>query len=246
MKLFINDIPIIFCTVDELQSLSYYATVIDGAVQDIRSGKISYIDDVLIRNAPKEMIKDLFELMTDKKLKQVDSVTVEIRNMANVKAYIKSVFTIVEAGGGIVEKGDDILLIYRLGKWDLPKGKLEADESSKMGAHREVEEETGVLVKTGKKICKTWHTYTRNRKYVLKKTKWYRMECLDDSKMSPQVEEDIMDVRWMDTDEVRKALYNSYRTIRYVVSEYDKMDNNQTKNLVQFEPFYKQPIRCVL
>ncbi|MEL7148443.1 MAG: NUDIX domain-containing protein, partial [Bacteroidota bacterium] len=169
---------------------------------------------------------DLFELMTDKKLKQVDSVTVEIRNLENVKDYIKSVFTIVKAGGGIVEKGDEILLIHRLGKWDLPKGKLEHGESARNGAHREVEEETGVQVQTEQKICSTWHTYTRNRKYVLKKTKWYRMTCLDDSRMSPQVEEDIMDVRWMDIDEVRKALYDSYRTIRYVVSEYNKMDSN--------------------
>lgn len=225
MKLFINDIPIVFCTKEELQSLSDYATIIDGSLEDIRSANINYLDDVLIRNAPKEMIKDLFELMTDKKLKQVDSVTVEIRNLKNVKDYIKSVFTIVKAGGGIVEKGEEILLIFRLGKWDLPKGKLEDNESAKQGAHREVEEETGVLVNTGTKICSTWHTYTRNRKYVLKKTKWYRMECVDDSNMSPQVEEDIMDVRWMDTDEVRKALYNSYRTIRYVVSEYNKMGN---------------------
>ena len=101
MKLFINDIPIVFCTRDELQPLSDYATIIDGSKQSIRSGKINYLDDVLIQRAPKEMIKDLFELMTDKKLKKVDSVTVEIRNLKNVKNYIKSVFTIVKAGGGI-------------------------------------------------------------------------------------------------------------------------------------------------
>ena len=224
MKLFINDIPIVFCTRDELQPLSDYATIIDGSKQSIRSGKINYLDDVLIQRAPKEMIKDLFELMTDKKLKKVDSVTVEIRNLKNVKNYIKSVFTIVKAGGGIVEKNNEILLIYRLGKWDLPKGKLEDKESAREGAHREVEEETGVKVRTCEKICSTWHTYTRNRKYVLKKTKWYRMQCVDDSQMSPQVDEDIVEVRWMDTDEVRKALYNSYRTIRYVVSEYNKLE----------------------
>ena len=153
------------------------------------------------------MIRELFELMTAKKLGKVDSVTVEIRNIDKVKEYIKSVFTIVKAGGGVVEKGDEILLIHRLGKWDLPKGKLERNETPKIGAR-----------------SSTWHTYTRNKKYVLKKTNWYKMRCIDDTYMSPQEEEDIIDVRWMNTDEVRNALYNSYRTIRYVVQEYNKMD----------------------
>ena len=222
MKLFINDIPILFCTRENLNEISWYSTVIDCEYAGVRSPNINYLDDVLIRNAPKEMIRDLFELMTDKKLGKVDSVTVEIRDEANVKKYIKSVFTIVKAGGGVVEKEEDILLIHRLGKWDLPKGKLERNESAKDGAKREVEEETGVIVELGNKICSTWHTYTRNKKYVLKKTNWYKMRCIDDTDMSPQVEEDIVDVQWMNTDEVRNALYNSYRTIRYVVQEYNK------------------------
>ncbi|MEL6561482.1 MAG: NUDIX hydrolase [Bacteroidota bacterium] len=224
MKLFINDIPILFCTRENLQEISWYTTLIDCDFAGVRSSSINYLDDVLIRNAPKEMIRELFELMTDKKLGKVDSVTVEIRDLDKVKEYIKSVFTIVKAGGGVVEKGDEILLIHRLGKWDLPKGKLERNETPKIGARREVEEETGVIVELGKKVCSTWHTYTRNKKYVLKKTNWYKMRCIDDTYMSPQEEEDIIDVRWMNTDEVRNALYNSYRTIRYVVQEYNKMD----------------------
>ncbi|MGB3464139.1 MAG: NUDIX hydrolase [Cyclobacteriaceae bacterium] len=223
MKLFINDIPIIFCTREELKEPSWYATVLDGKITDIKSGKIRFIDDVLINDAPKEMITDLFKLMTDKKLAKVDSVTVEVRDEKAVKNYIKSVFTIVKAGGGVVDKGDDILLIHRLGKWDLPKGKLEKNESAREGAKREVEEETGVIVELGPRICSTWHTYTRNKKYVLKKTNWYKMKCIDDTYMSPQTEEDIMDVQWMDTPQVRNALYESYRTIRYVVQEYNKL-----------------------
>lgn len=223
MKLFINDIPVVFCTKKELKEHSWYATVLDGKTVDIRSSDIRYIDDVLITDAPKEMITDLFKLMTDKKLGKVDSVTVEVRDAEAVKQYIKSVFTIVKAGGGVVDKKEEILLIYRLGKWDLPKGKLEKNESARDGARREVEEETGVIVETGPKICSTWHTYTRNKKYVLKKTNWYKMRCIDDTYKSPQTEEDIEDVQWMDTSRVRNALYNSYRTIRYVIQEYNKM-----------------------
>ena len=222
MKLFINDIPVNFCVKEELNERSWYATVLDGKTTDITSSKVRYLDDVLITDAPKELIRDLFKLMTDKKLGKVDSVTVEVRDAIAVKKYIKSVFTIVKAAGGVVDKGDDLLLIHRLGKWDLPKGKLEKNESAKKGAKREVEEETGVIVELGPKICSTWHTYTRNKKYVLKKTNWYRMKCIDDTYMSPQIEEDIQDVQWMDIRQVRSALYNSYRTIRYVIQEYNK------------------------
>ncbi len=208
---------------EDLRDSSWYATIIDGRRQSINKGNIQMIDDVLINNASKELVKDLFELMTDHKLKQVDSVTIEVEDVKHVKKYIKKVFHIVKAAGGVIEKIDDILLIHRLGKWDLPKGKLDKGESPKEAAVREVVEETGVTVILGEKICSTWHTYTRSKKYVLKKTHWYRMKCVSDTNMQPQIEEDIQDVQWMDTDAVRRALYDSYRTIRYVIQEYNKM-----------------------
>ncbi len=39
---------------------------------------------------------------------------------------------------------DEILMIFRRGKWDLPKGKLDKGESLEACALREVEEETGL------------------------------------------------------------------------------------------------------
>ena len=46
------------------------------------------------------------------------------------------------------------------------------------------------------------------------------MDCLDDSDMRGQTEEDITDVRWMTREEARQALYNSYFSIRYVLRQY--------------------------
>jgi 8-oxo-(d)GTP phosphatase len=108
-------------------------------------------------------------------------------------------------------------------KWDLPKGKQERNEKSKQTAVREVEEECNVSVKLGKKICTTWHTYTMNKSAMLKKTRWYAMDVMDDSRMKPALEEDIEEVRWMNRKEVYHALEHSYKSISYVVEQYYEM-----------------------
>src|SRR3982751_3416807 len=54
-------------------------------------------------------------------------------------------FKIVKAGGGlVVNEENKILMIFRRGKWDLPKGKLDKGETLEQCAVREVEEETGL------------------------------------------------------------------------------------------------------
>ena len=106
---------------------------------------------------------------------------------------------------------------------DLEGVREEKGEKKRECAEREVEEETGVKVRIEKKINATWHTYVNKKKYVLKKTHWYVMKCVDDTNMGPQVEEDIDEVRWMTLSELRAALYNSYRSIRVVVQEYHKL-----------------------
>jgi hypothetical protein len=63
---------------------------------------------------------------------------------------LKAKIPVVKAGGGLVynSKGE-VLFIFRNGKWDLPKGGTEKNETMEETAIREVEEETGV---TGLKI----------------------------------------------------------------------------------------------
>ena len=67
----------------------------------------------------------------------------------------------VEAAGGLVfNKDGDILMIFRNGKWDLPKGKLEIGESIEECAIREVEEECGISgLIIEKKIKDTYNIY---------------------------------------------------------------------------------------
>lgn len=223
MKIFINDIPVYIKKLDENVNPALFDHVIDGKNDPIPK---KLVDDVLIWDASQENIDELLKLMTYRKFKDLDNVTFAVTKRKAAVAYIKSKFKVIEAGGGVVYRDDKILLIHRLGKWDLPKGKLDKGEKPKAGAVREVEEETNVKVQLEDKICSTWHTYIMKGKYVLKKTYWYKMSCIDDSEMKPQAEEAIDDIRWMDVRNTRSALYNSYRTIRHVVHQYYKMIAN--------------------
>ncbi|ULT24020.1 NUDIX domain-containing protein [Sphingobacterium sp. E70] len=69
------------------------------------------------------------------------------RDFETVFQNLKSKLKIIKAAGGLVKNGDgDYLFIYRLGKWDLPKGKVEDNEKMKEAAVREVEEECGIKI----------------------------------------------------------------------------------------------------
>ena len=226
MKIFINDIPVYLIGPEELKEAAFYAVVLDSKFQKIATRV--FIDDVLIIHATPTQVEELFQLMTDKALKRVDSITFSSKNKKDLIRYMKTKLKVIRAAGGVVEKEGKNLLIYRNGLWDLPKGKMEKNEDIRSCALREVEEETGVRVDVQEKICHTWHTYTKNKKYILKKTYWYKMECLDDLKMGPQIEEGIEDVKWMSLSQVRASLYDSYRTIRVVMQEYYKLLKNQS------------------
>jgi 8-oxo-dGTP pyrophosphatase MutT (NUDIX family) len=119
-----------------------------------------------------------------------------------------------------VRKGEKVLLIYRLKKWDLPKGKLKKGEDPLKGAKREVEEECNIRVDVRDKICSTWHTYTRKDKRILKRTDWYLMNCTDDSNMRPQIEEFIDDVKWMKKEDALKCIRSSYASIDEVMTQF--------------------------
>ncbi|MDG5768258.1 NUDIX domain-containing protein [Balneolales bacterium ANBcel1] len=108
---------------------------------------------------------------------------------------------LIEAGGGVVFRGGgkdrDILLIFRRGVWDLPKGKIEQGESIEEGAVREVEEETGCAgVHITGDLGTTNHSYLENGVMYQKRTRWYAMQCKT-ANLKPQHEEQIEDLRWM-------------------------------------------------
>jgi 8-oxo-(d)GTP phosphatase len=219
MKLFINDKPVKVKKLDGQFNPKDFNIILNGS-DDILSKKM--VGNVLVKNSSHSQLERLFKLLEIKKLKKLNSITFDVFDQEATEEFIKDQFKIIKAAGGIVRKGDKILMIYRLKKWDLPKGKLKKNEDNKEGAKREVEEECNIKVITKDKICSTWHSYIRMGKRILKKTDWFEMECLNDSNMKPELKEDIEEVKWMDKKEARKVLSNSYKSIDQVFKKYFK------------------------
>jgi ADP-ribose pyrophosphatase YjhB (NUDIX family) len=131
-------------------------------------------------------------------------------------------YVVVEAAGGVVrnEKGE-LLTIFRKKHWDLPKGKLDYDETPEAAALREVKEECGIKqLELENFLLNTFHTYTEKSKFILKKTHWFTMTTTD-KKLIPQAEEDIELAEWMDEEALRNRFYkNTYLSIREVLACY--------------------------
>ncbi|QOR74185.1 ADP-ribose pyrophosphatase YjhB, NUDIX family [Cruoricaptor ignavus] len=129
----------------------------------------------------------------------------------------------IEAAGGLVENSEGkFLFIHRLGKWDLPKGKLEKNETVPDAAVREVSEETALSgVGLEKFISTTYHTYReRDGKLILKITHWFKMKYSGMDLPQPQTEEGITEVRWMTRGEIQDVVVGkTFRNIELVLRE---------------------------
>jgi 8-oxo-dGTP pyrophosphatase MutT (NUDIX family) len=116
---------------------------------------------------------------------------------------------ITAAGGVVYQIAPEfdqvlVLLIYRNGYWDLPKGKLEKGESVPMCAVREVAEETGsdlpIIISS---LGTTYHEYREKKKHFGKTTHWYTMVFPRVQALHPQKSEGIERIEWI---ELQKAL----------------------------------------
>lgn len=135
--------------------------------------------------------------------------------------YFKTGFYYIQAAGGFVEKDQHYLFIHRLGKWDLPKGKLEKGEPIEIAAIRECEEECAVTnLKIVKQLASTFHIYPYKKSFALKQTFWFYMKTDHSKKLIPQTEENIDEVLWFSEKEVKNKAYNdTYLTIKDVILE---------------------------
>ncbi|HVU55002.1 MAG TPA: NUDIX domain-containing protein [Puia sp.] len=129
---------------------------------------------------------------------------------------------ILAAGGLVFDEAEELLLIFRYGKWDLPKGHFEKGETLESCALREVAEETGLksLSITGF-IGTTEHHYYDNKLKAdaVKETHWFRMRASRQDALFPQLQESIEWIRWVSPDELPKFLVNSYDNIREIIGK---------------------------
>jgi len=136
----------------------------------------------------------------------------------------KKLFRIIEAAGGIVNKPNgDTLFIRRLGKWDLPKGKMEKGESREESAIREIEEETNLQnVELRDFINTTYHIYIeRNGDRVLKHTHWFEMFFDGEDTSKPQLEEGITEVAWKNITQIENEVFpNTFQNIKLIINEF--------------------------
>lgn len=143
----------------------------------------------------------------------------------DVELAIKTFYSLyhyIEAAGGLIKNSkNQFLFIYRLEKWDLPKGKIEEGETPEEAALREVEEECGIRkLSIIKELPSTYHTYELKGKKILKRTYWYEMFCEDDQNIKAQEEEHITAIKWILPNEIETVLENTYASIRDVLSSY--------------------------
>lgn len=143
-------------------------------------------------------------------------VVLSAKNIANLWNDFLASFQLIEAAGGLVKnESNQLLMIYRLNKWDLPKGKIEKGEGIQEAAIREVEEECGVKGLTiVDELAPTFHMYVHKENKVLKKTHWFSMNCSDSSALKPQEEESIEAVEWVNQGQLPSKIAESYASLK--------------------------------
>ncbi len=157
------------------------------------------------------------------KNKHHEGIIIQADNLDQLWRDFKSLYYYIKAGGGLVTNSvGKILLIFRRGVWDLPKGKQDPGETLAQTALREVREETGIAdLKIIEKLNNGYHCYMMSKQRTLKRTRWYLMETQNQGQLVLQKEEGIQDAAWFDPRELPKLTMPMYNNIRDVLMRYN-------------------------
>lgn len=198
-KIYINGTPLFLKSADKIQEAASERELVTRY-----PGKIKF----LLNYA------DMLE-----KGRRFDAVTLYHENVEQLFADFASQYKIVEAAGGVVfNQEGKVLLIFRRGSWDLPKGKIDLGEAKEAAAIREVQEETGLQqVELGAPLRETYHTYKEEKTRILKRTYWYQMRT-NEMRLTPQTAEDIEQAVWVELAPFLQEEDRIYGNIREVLS----------------------------
>ena len=128
-------------------------------------------------------------------------------------------YEFMDAAGGIVKCDRRYLFIERHGMWDIPKGKLDANEQPWEAAVREIEEECGIQGPTIDHLLGiTFHTYSYMGRPTIKKNWWYALNYTGSMEVFPQEEESITQAIWIEKEEWGMIRENTYESIKEVLN----------------------------
>lgn len=197
-KVFINEHLVIICDQEEKLERSF--------------------SELWIYNPQYQEIKILIDWLLQETISQ--KVVLVYKSLQEGWISFQASFQFIEAAGGLVKNAQgQTLMIYRLDKWDLPKGKIEKGEAPKEAAIREVEEECNLdQLKILSDLSSSYHIYPLGEEIVLKKTYWYLMQTNSNKALIPQTEEGIEQVKWMNPEEVSKAALNTYPSLKHLLT----------------------------
>lgn len=202
LKIYFNDKPLFLCN------------AVDEAIQPY----IHHDDTVFIDELNTHTVKAMIHEMEVERIHAGVFYHPELEELK--KAFYKK-FTIVQAAGGLVQnEKKKILMIFRRGKWDLPKGKLDKGENLEDCAVREVEEETGLQqIQLISPLVITYHTYHEGARFILKESHWYNMQVKGEQQLVPQTAEGISEVKWATYPEAEKLFPDCYPSVVDVIKK---------------------------
>lgn len=187
--------------------------------QDVNAAKDYENDAANVVNTHKEQLHEVVNLfLTGEK-----SHELILGDIKQLWAWFLEMFQLMPTAGGVVKCDDNYLFIYRLGKWDLPKGKIEKGETPVETALREVAEETGLeKLNVVKPLPSTWHVYYSKYnkpedKPILKETRWFLMQAPQKQALTPQFDEGIEEARWFKPTEFSVVLENTYDNLKGLI-----------------------------
>ena len=200
IKIYFDDKPLFLCD------------NVDATLQPY----IHHDDAVFIDELNLHTVKSMIHEMQDN---SVHAGVFFHKDLKELKDAFFKKFTLVKAAGGFVlNENNEVLMMFRRGKWDLPKGKMDKKETFEECAIRETEEETGLKnIKLLSPLITTYHTFHEGSKYILKETKWFTMKVSGEQKLIPQATEQITKLEWVGKDDLKKYLQNSFPSVNDVL-----------------------------
>jgi 8-oxo-dGTP pyrophosphatase MutT (NUDIX family) len=196
IKIYFNDKPLFLC----------------DNIDEVIEPYIHHDDAVFIDELDSHTVKTMIHEM---QLEKIHAGIFFHPNLEELKKAFFKKFVLVKAAGGLIRnEKDEVLLIFRRGKWDLPKGKLDKRESLEECAVREVQEETGLNnIKLTGPLLVTYHTYHEGARFILKESHWFSMHANGNQSFTPQAEEDISEIKWVKQDDLQQYMTNSFPSI---------------------------------